>query len=187
MRKLDRAGWEIGLHGSYNSFLDQEMLACEKKLLEDVLGHKVIGIRQHHLNLHGKETWQYQKNVGFKYDSSFGYKGKIGFKENKYQPFYPIDQSFMVIPLALMDGNVIDSQYVIDKSNEDRIWQKCLTVINEAQKNKAVLSVLWHTRFFADKDFPGCAKMYERIIIECQKRGAEFLTGENILKEYGGN
>ena len=187
MRKIYNGGWEIGLHGSYNSFTDVNLVKKEKKSLEKALGHRVFGIRQHHLNLKDPETWQHQREAGFIYDSSFGFKNKVGFKKQRYQPFFPFDDNFMVIPLALMDGNVLDCHYVVNETNEAKIWRRCLKIINEAQKKKAVLSVLWHSRFFAENDFPGCAQLYEKIILECQKRKATFLTGKEIWKQQHGN
>lgn len=187
MRHLDKQGWEIGLHGSYNSFLRPELLPIEKKQLEEVLGHPVYGIRQHCLNLTIPETWKKQKATGFRYDASFGFNKKIGFRDNKYLPFYPINGSFLVIPLSLMDGNLFDSTLMSKAEDEKKIWQKCLKIIDKAEKEGAVLSVLWHGRFFDEKEFPGCVRIYEKIIVECQKRNAWFAKGEEICNYYNKN
>jgi len=64
---LDTNGWEIGLHSSYNSYLNPKLIEKEKFLLESIVNHNIIGIRQHYLKL-DIQTWWNQKNVGFSYD-----------------------------------------------------------------------------------------------------------------------
>lgn len=64
IRELASKGWEIGLHGSYESYLDKDKLKEEKEYLEKILGSKVYGIRQHHLNMKIPETWKYQEGIG---------------------------------------------------------------------------------------------------------------------------
>ncbi|MHA1396017.1 MAG: hypothetical protein ACTSRZ_21140, partial [Promethearchaeota archaeon] len=110
---LDKNGWEIGVHGSYNSHNSKKLLLKEKNCLEKIINHEVIGIRQHYLNL-GKNTWELQSKAGFKYDSSFGFKREIGFKNNKYTPFFPLKENpkFMVIPLALMDSCLMNKKNI---------------------------------------------------------------------------
>ncbi|WP_052299988.1 polysaccharide deacetylase family protein [Ferroglobus placidus] len=56
IRSLDKGGWEIALHGSYNSFKDSKLMKLEKERLENVIGKEVSGIRQHNLNLTIPET-----------------------------------------------------------------------------------------------------------------------------------
>ena len=101
IKNLDINGWEIGVHGSYNSYKSLELLKKGKVTLEEILGHPVDGIRQHYLNL-DDDTWKKQFDTGFKYDSSYGYTRAIGFKENKYSPFYPLNNNFVVFLLLLM-------------------------------------------------------------------------------------
>jgi hypothetical protein len=99
---LNNNGWEVGLHGSYRSYKDADLLKKEKTLLQEIIGHPLSGVRQHYLNLNEK-TWFLQREVGFKYDSSWGYTRAIGFKENRINPFHPFNDNFTVFPLAIMD------------------------------------------------------------------------------------
>ena len=173
---LDRNGWEIGLHGSYDSYKNEDLLREEKKELEYVLGAEVIGVRQHYLNLEIPKTWRIQQKVGFKYDASFGFRDKVGFRDGRYLQFHPFDDSFLEIPLTIMDSALF-SNY----DSEDEIWKKCLSLIETIEKRKGLLSVLWHQRVFNEKDFPGWSRIYEDIIKECKKRNAFFETCKDIL------
>lgn len=175
IKKLDENGWEIGLHGSYNSYKNINLLKQEKESLENVLGKKVHGIRQHYLNLEIPTTWQLQKEVGFLYDASIGYKDKIGFYEKTYQPFVDKDSGMKIIPLTLMD------RYLFNLSSDlDVLWNYCLNIIDEAEENNALLSILWHQRVFYEPDFLGYIEIYERILEECIKRKANIVKLRNI-------
>ena len=178
IQKLDNEGWEIGLHGSYESYQNSDLLKKEKKALEKALGKPVQGIRQHYLNLNIPNTWIIQKEAGFDYDASLGKKNQVGFPDNLYYPFINKESDMLTIPLALMDGYLFS-----EKISFENAWRKCLEIINEAEMNNAVMVVLWHQRVFNENEFPGYKDMYEKIIIECQKRGAEFLLCRELLKK----
>jgi peptidoglycan/xylan/chitin deacetylase (PgdA/CDA1 family) len=172
IRELDSQGWEVGLHGSYLSFKDLDLLKKEKSDLEDIVGHPVLGVRQHYLNL-DQHTWEYQAGAGFLYDASFGFTDDIGFKENRFHPFNPIsNRNFYVVPLALMDACVMSKRNPLEEA---------INVIKLAEEKCACLVLCWHQRVFNEKEFPGYMDMYLRLIEECRRRKAHFSTiGEHV-------
>lgn len=182
IRVLDRNGWEIGLHGSYESYRHEDLLREEKKELERVLGSAVIGVRQHYLNLEIPETWRIQRRIGFLYDASFGFRARIGFREDRHLPFYPFDNSFLEIPLTLMDGALFS-----DCDDRDAIWGECLNLIESAERQRGLLTVLWHQRVFDEDEFPGWSNVYIKIIKECMERGAYFGTCKDMCDLWVGN
>jgi peptidoglycan/xylan/chitin deacetylase (PgdA/CDA1 family) len=161
---LDSNGWEIGLHGSFNSFNDLKLLSNEKIILENILGHEVQGVRQHYLNLNDK-TWKFQKTCGFKYDSTFGYTRKIGFKDDQYLSFHPFNDDFTVIPLVVMD-----SCFMSTENN----WNEYLNLLDKVEETNGILVINWHQRDFNDKEFPNHKQIYIQMIEEGLKRGANF-------------
>ncbi|MHA1381677.1 MAG: polysaccharide deacetylase family protein [Candidatus Helarchaeota archaeon] len=186
IRHLDRNGWEIGLHGSYDSYKKIELLKIEKELLENSIGHQIIGVRQHYLNLNIPKTWIIQKAAGFKYDSSFGFRNNIGYRDNKLFPFSPFNDSFndsfVVIPLTIMDS------YLFELSkNSKEAWTKIEELITFAEKHGALLTILWHQRVFNKSEFPDYINMYERIIEKCKKREAFFGTCTDIYEWWINN
>ena len=183
IQKLHANSWEIGLHGSYESYKNKDLLKKEKKELEDVLGEDITGIRQHYLNLEIPKTWKIQSEIGFKYDASFGYRDRIGFRDGKYLPFYPLrnSNSFLEIPLTIMDSALF-SNY----RNEDKIWGRGIDLINTVEKHKGLLTVLWHQRVFNEKEFLGWSKIYEKIIMECKKRNALIGTCREVYEKFQG-
>lgn len=170
IRFLDRNGWEVGLHGSYASYNNFGLLHYEKKVLESIVGHPIIGIRQHYLNLN-ENSWWFQNRAGFQYDASWGYLREIGFKENKIRPFRPLDNQFIVFPLAIMDSCYMNSFNRIHKLQD--IILKCID-------NDAVLVLNWHSNNYHEKEFPGWKDAYIEVIEICMKYDANFQT----LKEF---
>ncbi|MFB6088948.1 MAG: hypothetical protein ABEK36_04180, partial [Candidatus Aenigmatarchaeota archaeon] len=131
IHKLNKGGWETGLHGSYYSYKDKEKLNQEKKDLEAVLADKVHGIRQHHLNLDIPETWQYQEKTGLEYDTSLGLKNSIGFRWGTCFPFHPLNPntkqqlSILELPLIIMDTPLF--------YGKKDIWPEIQRIINTVE------------------------------------------------------
>ncbi len=178
IKKLDSEGWEIGLHGSYRSYENQNLLQKEKKELENILGKRVYGVRQHYGNLKIPETWKLQEALGFKYDTTLGIQNSILFKEHKYLPFHPFNSSFLEIPLSPLMDHLLFSKS--EKKNE--VWEECKHIIEEVEKKNGVLNIIWHDRVFKDNEFPGRREIYERIIKLCQEKNAWITTGHEIAK-----
>jgi peptidoglycan/xylan/chitin deacetylase (PgdA/CDA1 family) len=174
IKKLDTEGFEIGLHGSYNSFKDINLLKNEKKKLENILNKKIIGIRQHYLNL-DKDTWKLQAQAGFKYDSSFGHLRKIGFKENKFHPFRPFKDYFTVFPLVIMDANLFQNDQSITS-----ILKECNKIIDIAIEKNAILVINWHQRVFNEQEFPKFKEIYEKLILKLKSKNANFQKLEKV-------
>jgi len=172
---LDKSGWEIGVHGSYYSYLNKELLFKEKLALERILGHEIIGIRQHYLNIN-KDTWQIQDELGFKYDSTWGHTEDIGFKGGKVLPFYPLENKFIVYPLAIMD--------ICFMVHENR-WEKFDEIVKTIDDNNGLLVVNWHQRVFNENEFPEYIEAYKAIIKKLKLLNAKFYTLSEFYHENG--
>ncbi|MGQ4556061.1 polysaccharide deacetylase family protein [Halobellus sp. GM3] len=156
VRDLDAGGWEIGLHGSYESYADRDRLRAEKRAVESVLGREVRGIRQHHLNLQVPDTWAHQAAIGLSYDTSLGSSTDYGFQYG-YGVRRPFDDAFVAFPLTAMEIALPI------ESDPERAWDVCESLLREARENAAVMSVLWHPRFFCE-DTPAYGPIYRRLI-----------------------
>jgi peptidoglycan/xylan/chitin deacetylase (PgdA/CDA1 family) len=176
IRKLDTGGWEIGLHGSFDSYKDKALLKKEKEILEKILGKEVVGCRQHYLNLDIPKTWKFQRELGFQYDASFGESCSVGYREDKWYPFKPFKGRFIVLPLNIMDGPLFSTSNDIDDA-----YQKALQIMGIAEKKGTMLSILWHTNRMNSNEYPGQAEIYKKLIIEGQRRGAHFCLGRDLV------
>jgi len=159
VRYLDERGWEVGLHGSYESYEEPAMLKQEKRWLEETLGQNVTGGRQHYLNLDRPTTWRYQRSTGLRYDASPGSSAEFGFQDG-YRPFRPFDDHFAVFPTTLMECSLPDPT-----DEYDLAWKACRQLLDEADDHDGVMTALWHPRYFSD-DYAGYTGLY-RDLIEC--------------------
>lgn len=166
IRTLDDGGWEVGLHGSYQSYTDQFRLAYEKAVLESLLDSAILGGRQHYLNLDRSQTWQYHTELGLRYDASLGSSTAYGFT-NGYDVKRPFDDSFVVFPLTIMEVALPDPE-----TEQDEAVAACDRLLAEAQENEAVMTILWHLRYFNERDFPGYARLYRHIIEKAREMNA---------------
>ncbi len=171
---LDKNGWEVGVHGSYRSYNNEKLLKKEKENIESIVGHKIIGTRQHYLNW-DENTWQMHKKLGFKYDSTWGLTKGIGFKDNKTNPFKPFADDFLEIPLMVMDTCFMEM--------ENR-WQKIEDLINQLDKKNGILVINWHQRVYNENEFPGYREAYIRIINYCKQKNASFATLGEFYNEF---
>ena len=163
---LDDGGWEVGLHGSYHSPTDEERLAEEKRALESVLGHEVRGVRQHHLRL-APETWRHHADLGLEYDASLGSSSTTGF-DHGYRLRRPFrDEAFLVFPLTAMEVALPDPGERFEAA-----WSECERLLDRAARNDAVVTVLWHPRYFNEREFPGYRRLYRRLVETALARNA---------------
>jgi peptidoglycan/xylan/chitin deacetylase (PgdA/CDA1 family) len=158
LRWLADGGWEVGLHGSLASVGDVDRLAEEKAALEAVLGDTVRGGRQHRLRLDAPATWRDHRSVGLAYDATLGSATTTGF-DHGYHPIRPFDDAFVVFPLTIMEQALPDPG-----TDPDAAWAVCEQLLRAAAEHGAVMTVLWHPRYFNDEEFPGYRALYERCL-----------------------
>ncbi len=107
-------GYQIGLHGSYNSGFKADLLSKEKQRLEQVLEADVIHNRQHFLRFSFEKTPAILEDAGIAKDSTLGYQRMIGFRCGTgfpYQLYSFVEErpySFLEQPMVVMDGALLE-------------------------------------------------------------------------------
>jgi hypothetical protein len=85
LRRIHGRGHEIGLHPSYETFLNAEQTRAEFDELkraceEEAIQQSSWGGRQHFLRWENPTTWQNWEEAGLDYDSTLGYPERVGFR-----------------------------------------------------------------------------------------------------------
>ncbi len=105
---------KIGLHPSYFSYKNPDMLKKEKMRLEAIMNTPVEFSRQHFLRLSIPETYQNLIDLDIKEDYTMGYANAVGFRAGTCTPFYFYDLDFeiqtplKIFPFAVMDVTLKD-------------------------------------------------------------------------------
>lgn len=162
VRYLDREGFEIGLHGSFYSYNDKELLLKEKNELEAIVGHEVVSSRQHFLN-YSENTWQIQKEIGILYDSTIGNKKTTG--ENL--PIFPYytPEGVVEMPITVMDSVSLKNEEEIIK-----VIDACRNVANRG----GLIMLNFHQRQLRTPEYEKVLDTYKRLIEMGLKDGAMF-------------
>lgn len=178
IRELDSGGWEIGLHGSLGTHRDFDRLCQEKEHLEMVLDGTVYGGRQHHLRHDSRKMWRQQSIAGLLYDTSLGSSDRVGFQYG-YGLRRPFDDDFVVFPLTIMDKALMDHS-----SDPGAARRTCSNLLEEAREHNAVMTVLWHPRFFSELGYPGQKGVYRFLIERALEMDAWVGSPLELYRQY---
>ena len=153
------------------------LLQNEKETLESIIGSKIAGIRQHHLNYDSKCTPNIHNDCGFKYDTTIGFKPAtgIGFRRGTSFPFRVMlpDETvspLLEIPLIIMDV-ALDSTATPSE---------CLALVDQVEKYHGILTILWHSNSLNQREFPLLFNTYQQIMNEVKARGAWIARASDV-------
>jgi peptidoglycan/xylan/chitin deacetylase (PgdA/CDA1 family) len=176
---LDR-GWDIGLHGGYQTYNDPALIAEEKRILEQSIGKEVAGYRSHFLRFKVPDTWRLLEKARFKYDATLGYAEHAGFRNGMCHPYQPYDLredrpiEIIEIPLVVQDGTL--SRYM--GLDYDSSWYIVKKLIDAAEKCHGVITLSWHNDMLSGKDL----EFYEKILKFCHEKRALMTNADDICK-----
>ena len=181
-------GFEVGLHGGYYSFDDKQRIKNEKERLEKVVGKKIIGYRNHYLQLKIPDTWEYLQDMGFKYDSTYGFNDLMGFRNGICHPFHPFNlvtdktMEILELPMIIMDGSIEQSN-----KTEKQTWDNIKMIIDSAARSHGVVTIDWHSNSFNCPFKLAWEKMYSKILAYCYEKNGWITSGENIVNWWEKN
>ena len=173
-RSLAGKGFEIGLHGSYESWTSEFMLERQRAKLGDAMGAPIRSTRQHFLRLDVQRTWDAQEHAGFTTDATLGYNEAVGFRAGIAAPFHPWDEArhrgraLLEVPLTLMDGALFRG---LGQSEADA-RATTLAHLEAVESCGGLAGLLWHPNAAAEKLFPGWWRCFIAAANHCAARGA---------------
>ena len=183
IRKI-AAQYQVGIHPSYQSNSDFEILKKEIQRLETIVkdtappqysGFKTTKIsRQHYLKLTFPETYRNLLAAGITEDYTMGYADDIGFRAGIATPYFWYDlereqaTNLKIHPFAFMEVTI--KEY-LNLSPEEALEQ-VRPLIEATKEVGGTLITLWHNSTLTDSNAPyetgsnwaGWRKVYEGIL-----------------------
>ena len=143
----------IGLHPSYRSFKNPELISAEKQALESIINRQVDYSRQHYLMMNLPQTYRVLLEYGLQQDFSMGFFDDIGYRASTGHSFYWYDlpsecvTDLKVTPFQLMDVTL--KKYL--NLNAEEAKTTILESINIAKKFNSPLCSVWHNSSFSSE------------------------------------
>jgi hypothetical protein len=165
--------YETGLHPSYASNSNAEILSKEIKRLQNITHRNVTKSRQHFLKLNLPDTYQNLIDNDISSDYTMGYADKNGFRASICSPFYFYDidtetkTKLKIHPFAVMEATY---KYYENYSAEDTI-QDILEIMQKVKKVNGTFISVWHNESLSDEGiWKGWKIVYEKMLKEAQTK-----------------
>lgn len=159
--------YEIGLHPSYSSNDNPELIKKEKHILETATNKTIEASRQHYIKQHFPNTYEQLIAAGITHEYSMGYGSINGFRASVASPFYwynlKNDEStkLRVHPFCFMDANSFYEQ----KQDAKRSLEELKTYYEECKAVGGQMISIFHNSFLGtDPLYDGWHDMYDEFI-----------------------
>ena len=173
MRTLRAEGFDVGLHGSYESARTPGVLERERTTLEGAVGAAVETTRQHFLHWDVRWTPRLQEEAGLRTDSSLGFNRTIGFRAGTSLPFRQFDVAadraldVVEVPLAVQDAALLGPIGLQRGADETR--QVVEQLLDEVAAVGGLLTFVFHPDKLAR---PEWLALYEWVLDRAVESGA---------------
>lgn len=151
LRRIHERGHEIGLHGSYDTMRDPELLAQQFTNLRRACAAEGIeqdtwGGRQHYLRWEPETTWRAYEEVGLDYDTSAGYSDRAGFRLGTCSELPVFDAragrrlQLRERPLVAMEVALLDHAAL----SPDDALAELVALKEQCTRHGGLFTLLWH-------------------------------------------
>lgn len=159
----------IGIHPSWQSGDNKNLLKEEIEWLEYIAEKKVVHSRQHYIRFTLPETYRQLLSAGIQKDFSMGYGSINGFRASVASSFFWYDLQkeeqtvLQIFPFCFMDANSFYEQ----KLTVQQAMEELLHYYRLIKKLNGLMITIWHNTFLGtDKQFAGWKEVYEVFLKE---------------------
>lgn len=159
--------YPTGVHPSWQSGDNNQLLKEEVVQLESITGGQVKASRQHFIRLTLPVTYRNLIKAGIEFDFSMGYGSINGFRASVASPFYWYDlenetaTNLLLYPFCFMDANSFFEQ----KCSPSQALEELLHYYESIKLVHGTMIAIWHNTFLGtDKLYIGWREMYEGFI-----------------------
>ena len=173
IKKLKKIGFEIGLHGSYYSSIDEILLLDQISHLSELIGEKVFSHRNHYLRFDPIKTPLVHENADICIDSTLGMNRFVGFRTGTCFPHFqwcPQKNritSVLEFPITIQDGALFSKAALNLTFAKAR--ELCLKIMDTVESIGGCYNILFHPDAMTDS---AKWELYEELLSESQCRGA---------------
>ncbi len=166
---------QVGIHPSWQSGDDQNLLYSEIACLQELSGKKIIRGRQHYIRFTLPGTYRLLIDAGITEDYSMGYGSINGFRASVASPFYWYDlaaekqTSLLLYPFCFMDANA----YYEQKLSPDEGYRQLLEYYERIKRVEGLMVTIFHNNFLGTgQEFAGWRNMYMKwVTLLCKEEG----------------
>ncbi|MEP6681682.1 MAG: polysaccharide deacetylase family protein [Parafilimonas sp.] len=170
----------VGLHPSYASNSNQDLITSEKNKLEKIIAKQITASRQHYLKLKLPYTYNNLISNNITQDFTIGYSANYGFRAGTCNSFLFFDlinnetTSLRLFPFSYMDGTL--NNYL--NLNLEGAKKTVSQLIQIVYKYNGVFIPLWHNSTLSNcADWKGWREVFEHTLKEIDTK-----IFENLLK-----
>ncbi|MCZ4407364.1 polysaccharide deacetylase family protein [Cryomorphaceae bacterium 1068] len=153
----------IGLHPSYQSLGNTEVIRKEKERLELTSGLNITYSRQHFLRFTLPDTYIQLESLGMEKDFSMGFHDEIGFRSGTafdhcfYDLLNDTPLTIEIVPLIAMDSAMKNYMKLSTKEALKAIEQ----LLTGMKKTGGIFTTVWHNHSLSDtEDWKGWRSVY---------------------------
>jgi hypothetical protein len=157
-------GHTVGIHPSWQSGDDEQVLWKEINDLESMTGKPVHYSRQHYIRMRLPRTYRNLIRAGIEKDFSMGYAGANGFRASIASSFYWYDleeekqTELMLFPFCFMDA----TSFYYKKQTPHEALQELMQYYRKIKQVNGLMITIWHNPFLgSDPEFAGWKEVYE--------------------------
>jgi hypothetical protein len=175
---------EIGLHGSFATLDDAATFGLERARAAAVTSRPIVGVRQHFLRMRSPGTQRAMVTAGFRYDATFGFPDRNGFRLGTANPIrawdalanQPLDLE--LVPLVWMDRAMSKYGGIQDPA---RWVDEALQLAATVRAVQGMWVGLWHPNLTPALGYPGAPEQYGRLVRELRATGAHIAPVEELV------
>ena len=159
--------YPIGIHPSWKSGDEEDLLEEEIKTLETISGRKINFSRQHYIRFDLPQTFRRLVAAGITDDYSMGYGSINGFRASVASSFYWYDlkkdqqTNLLLHPFCFMEANSFFEQKYLPQ----RAYEEMMHYYNAVKIVNGTLITIWHNSFLGSyPSFEGWRDVYEEFV-----------------------
>ncbi len=168
--------YPIGIHPSYQSFLDDDVFRKELSRLVDVLDESVTSSRFHYLRQSIPLSYYPLIRAGITQEYSMGFAEKPGFRAGTCTPYPFFDvyenavKNLKIFPFAIMDSTIRH----LANQNQNETMELLKRLLNRVKMVNGSFISIWHVDYLTESMGKPSLMFLLKVTLEELNDGAEF-------------